>query len=283
MKNYIKGFVASILSLCILTSGMSAVLSADDQIYTTASESPISLKNIYSFGNLGDFSDETVEQFFDNAAFVGDSVMYGFELYTTRKKTIQASSTFLTKTSFAARHALKEVSDSSYHPDYNGQKMLVEDALQLAGVNKVFISLGLNDVRVTPNSYYENYIEMINRIKAKNPDIAVFIISSTYPVQYPGNISYEEAIAYRAQLYDLNQRLMQYCMDGNAYFVDVISPLIDANGYLDVNYSSDNYVHLRNSAYEIWKEKIETFARNLILLQRVKKISIFDIVARMNK
>lgn len=280
MKNYFKRTLCSLFAALMLSyATLPAAAAQEDSVYTQSSQTV--LKNTYTYGNLGDFSEETVEEFFANSAFVGDSVMYGFELYSTRKKTIQSSSVFLTKTSFAARHALKDVSANSYHPSYNGQKMLVEDALALSGVNKVFISIGLNDVRVTPNSYFENYVEMINRIKAKNPDIAVFIVSSTYPVLYPGNISHEEALAYRAQLYDLNCRLMQYAADGNAYFIDVVSPLVDATGFLDPNFSSDNYVHLRNSAYQIWMERIELFAKNLILLQKIKKLSILDLIGQL--
>ena len=51
------------------------------------------------------FALETHETFFENAAFVGDSVMYGLEIYSRRKKTIQSNATFLTISSFAARAA----------------------------------------------------------------------------------------------------------------------------------------------------------------------------------
>ncbi len=203
---------------------------------------------------------ETIEDFFENAAFVGDSVMYGFDLYSNRNKTLASSSTFLTVTSFSARHALSDVGPNSYHPIYNGEKMKVEDALLLDGADKVFVSLGLNDVRVAPYSYYDNYVEFLDNIREKNPNIALFVLSTTYPVRSPHCMDTATALAYRNQLQDLNLRLKAYCDDGNAYFIDVVTPLLNQYGFLDEAYSSDDYVHLTNSAYAVWMQTIESCA-----------------------
>lgn len=211
-----------------------------------------------------EFADETLEQFFENSAFVGDSVMYGMELYANRNNTVESSATFLTLTSFAARHGLSDVTEKSYHPLYNGEKMKVEDALALDGANKVFIFLGLNDVRITPSTYYENYVDFIGKIKEKCPDIKIFIISTTYPVASPHSMDMQTAASYRDQLLDLNTRLREYCESGNGYYVDIIGKLQNENGFLDDKYSSDNYVHLTNSAYGIWAETLETYATSLI-------------------
>lgn len=231
---------------------------------TSVKDDPLKGSGVTGTVPKNDFTSETIEDFFNNASFVGDSVMYGFDLYSNRNKTYESGSTFLTVTSFAARHALSEVGPKSYHPTYNGEKMKVEDALTLAGSNKVFVFLGLNDVRVTPNSYYENYVEFLSRIREKNPNIDIFIISSTYPVQNPGSMDAQTAASYRDQLQDLNVRLKSYCDEGNAFFVNVVSPLLNSSGFLDDRYSSDNYVHLTNSAYAIWAQVIEAYANTLI-------------------
>lgn len=212
------------------------------------------------------FANETLESFYDNAAFVGDSVMHGLQLYSARGVTATTNSTFLTLSSFAARHALSDVTEKSYHPLYEGVKMKTEDALVLANVDKVFVSLGLNDVRVTPRTYYENYIEFLGKIKEKRPDIKIFIVSTTYPVEAPNPNKMDRATAldYRNQLHDLNTRLYTWCKENDAYFVDVMSPLIDENGFLAKEYTSDNYVHLTNKAYTIWEQTLIDFATTLI-------------------
>ncbi len=212
------------------------------------------------------FEGETLESFYGNAAFVGDSVMHGLQLYSARGITATTNSTFLTLSSFAARHALSEVTDKSYHPLYEGVKMKTEDALALAGVDKVFVSLGLNDVRVTPKTYYENYIEFLGKIKEKCPDIKIFIVSTTYPVEVPNSNKMDKATAldYRNQLYDLNTRLYGWCKENGGYFVDVMSPLISDSGFLANEYTSDNYVHLTNKAYTIWEQTLIDYATSLI-------------------
>lgn len=210
------------------------------------------------------FALETHETFFENAAFVGDSVMYGLEIYSRRKKTIQSNATFLTISSFAARHALSDVTPNSYHPLYNGEKMKVEDALLLDGANKVFLFLGLNDVRVTPNEYFDNYVKFIDRIKETTPDISIFIISTTYPIESPHSMDRPTAASYRDQLKDLNEKLYNYSLENGAYYIDVITPLMSENGFLDNKYTSDSYVHLTNSAYEIWTQILDEYALSLI-------------------
>ena len=225
---------------------------------------PLSGAGVTSTAPKNDYSNMTLETFFQNAAFVGDSVMYGFDLYTGRNQTLEASSTFLTITSFAARHALSDVGPKSYHPSYNGVKMKVEDALALDGAQAAFIFLGLNDVRVTPYTYYDNYIEFMGRIREKNPNIDLFILSTTYPVESPNSMDRQTAASYRDQLQDLNVRLKAWCDEGNGYFINIVSPLLNDQGFLDSNYSSDNYVHLTNSAYAIWAATIENYISTLI-------------------
>ncbi len=210
------------------------------------------------------FASQTLEEFYGNSAFVGDSVMYGLEIYSRRKKTAQSNATFLTLASFAARHALSEVNEASYHPTYNGEKMKVEDALLLDETKNVFLFLGLNDVRVTPNEYFDNYVKLINCIKEKSPDINVFVITTTYPIESPHSMDKPTAASYRDQLKDLNEKLYAYCIESGDYYIDVMTPLINEKGFLDDSYTSDRYVHLTNSAYDIWTKILDEYAYSLI-------------------
>jgi len=210
------------------------------------------------------YAGQTIEQFYENSAFVGDSVMFGLEIYSRRKKTAESNATFLTLASFAARHALSDVWEGSYHPTYNGEKMKVEDALVLDGANNVFLFLGLNDVRVTPKEYFENYVKFIDRIKEKSPDINIFIISTTYPIESPHSMDTQTSASYRDQLKDLNEKLYEYSLSTDAYYIDVITPLLSDKGFLDDKYTSDKYVHLTNTAYEIWTKIIDEYVLSLI-------------------
>ncbi len=238
--------------------------SETDSIINSETEEKEDIDDVPEFVNP--FEGETIESFYGNAAFVGDSVMHGLQLYSARGVTATTGSTFLTLSSFAARHALSEVTEKSYHPLYEGVKMKTEDALVLSGANKVFVSLGLNDVRVTPKTYYENYIEFLGKIKEKCPDIKIFIVSTTYPVEIPNSNKMDKATAldYRNQLYDLNTRLYDWCKENDGYFVDVMSPIISQSGFLANEYTSDNYVHLTNKAYTIWEQTLIDYATSLI-------------------
>ena len=104
----------------------------------------------------------------------------------------------------------------------------------------------------------------MGRIREKNPNIDIFILSTTYPVESPGSMDRQTAASYRDQLQDLNVRLKAWCDEGNGYFINLVSPLLSDNGFLKNEYSSDNYVHLTNSAYAIWATTIENYISELI-------------------
>lgn len=211
-------------------------------------------------------TDEEIRLFFEESAFVGDSVMHGMELYCRRVDCMQSPATFLTVTSFSARHAISELTEKSYHPSYNGEKMLVEDALKLDEAKRVFISIGLNDVLSSPNTCFDQYCEFINRIKTVNPDIDVYIFSATSPVSKPTstNMSAETAQEYKTKIHALNANMKAFCDAGNATFLDVASPLLNENGFLSDKYTSDGYVHLTNKSYELWSVILKEYADAII-------------------
>jgi len=211
-------------------------------------------------------TDEEIRLFFEESAFVGDSVMHGMELYCRRVDCMQSPATFLTVTSFSARHAISELTEKSYHPSYNGEKMLVEDALKLDEAKRVFISIGLNDVLSSPNTCFDQYCEFISRIKNVNPDIDVYIFSATSPVTKPSssNMSAETAQEYKTKILALNANMKAFCDAGNATFLDVASPLLNENGFLSDKYTSDGYVHLTNKSYELWSVMLTEYADAII-------------------
>ena len=95
----------------------------------------------------GRVTDEEILAYFDDAAFIGDSVMLGFKYYQNVYHNL-GNPTFLSTVSFALRYAVSP-NNSAFYPLYNGKKISVEDALSLMNAKKVFISLGINDVAIT--------------------------------------------------------------------------------------------------------------------------------------
>ncbi|MCC8097626.1 MAG: hypothetical protein LIO44_03520, partial [Eubacterium sp.] len=129
-----------------------------------------------------DIEDTSVDWFFENSMFVGDSLMDGFRLYCMRMGDgFFSDPIFLTKTSLGIYRLLQPVTESSMHPLYMGEKMLLEDAVVKSGVDKVFIILGTNDlVGLTPEETVNEYNNLLYRIHEKAPEVKIYVIGETY-------------------------------------------------------------------------------------------------------
>lgn len=224
------------------------------------------------FDNLkkGKIKEEEIVNYFNDAVFVGDSVMLGFKYYQDIYHNL-GKPTFLSTVSFALRYAVSP-NNSDFYPLYNGKKVAVEDALSLMGAKKVFISLGINDVAITGvQKAVLNYETFIKRIREKNPDIEIYILSTTYIVR-----GGERGSLNNYALSSLDNEIKKKVQDWSVEYIDIMSPLKDGNGYLSPYYSIDYYVHLSNSAYDIWVKTLKNFS--LKKLQEERKEIIYSIV-----
>ena len=197
------------------------------------------------------------DSFFENSVFVGDSVMMGFRNYILRQENgFMGSPEFLVSGSYSLRMALNPVSETTIHPVYQGKQQLIWDAMSMLGVKKAFIALGLNDIgMLSVEDTYENYQKVIAAIYEANPDIAIYVISTTniYNGSEVGNLNNENVRL-------LNQKMKNYCARSKEEFIDIADYLIDEDGYLKEEYCSDNYVHQTSAAYDIWVQVLRQFA-----------------------
>ena len=148
------------------------------------------------------------DSFFENSVFVGDSVMMGFRNYILRQEEgFMGNPEFLVSGSYSLRMALNPVSDKTIHPIYQGEQRLIWDSMSMLGVKKAFIALGLNDIgMLSVEDTYENYQKVISAIYEANPDIAIYVISTTniYNGSEVGNLNNENVRL-------LNQKMKIYC------------------------------------------------------------------------
>lgn len=198
------------------------------------------------------------DSFFENSVFVGDSVMMGFRNYILKQEEgFLGNPEFLVSGSYSLRMALNPVSDKTIHPIYQGEQRLIWDSMKMMGVDKVFLFFGLNDIgMLSVDTTYENYLKVIASIYETNPDISIYILSTTniYNGSEIGSLNNENVRL-------LNQKMKDYCTESKEEFIDIADYLIDENGYLKEEYCSDNYVHQTPEAYDIWIQVLREFAR----------------------
>ena len=199
--------------------------------------------------------------YFDKAVFIGDSIAVGIENFVIRSRRgdpgFFGDAKFLAAGGMSVRNALWQVSDESRHPTYNGEKMLLEDAIALMDVDKVYIMLGMNDILLTPDveTYLGNYQILINLIRAQSPGVEIFIQSIT-----PGT-AVEVLEPNNAQIFEYDLALVEFCYKYGYHYIDVATALRDENGALREEYCSDpdrKGFHFTNEACGIWLDYLRT-------------------------
>ena len=192
--------------------------------------------------------------FFDNAVFIGDSITLKLYYYIVdQRKAGQlrlGNAKFLTAGSLGSGNALWEVSDDSVHPTYQGQKLLLQDAVKLIGAKKVYLMLGMNDVSIygTQGSV-DNMVKLVNLILEQSPDAEIYIESAT------PRISRMTKNPTNAALFEYDILLCKACMENGWNFIDVASVMRDENGYLFDDYCSDPQdmgMHFSDIGCEAW-------------------------------
>lgn len=197
---------------------------------------------------------EGAGHFYDDAAFIGDSVSIMLSRYASRTGSF-GSAVFLTRGSLGISNSLRGVLKVTYQ----GQEMAPEDALAACGAKKVFIMLGTNDIGVYGvDRTIENWDEFLRRIREKNPDIEVYI-QSCAPI-YPEG---EKEKLNNANMDRYNQCLREFAEDKGCFFVDIAPYLKDGNNGLAKRYCSDQYVHLTYAGAEAWAKTLLAYAGSL--------------------
>lgn len=204
-------------------------------------------------------SEKVGASYFDNVAFVGDSVSLKLSYYAASTGKL-GNAQFFTAGSLGCANALWEVSDESVHPSFQGTKMLVEDCIANSGASTLYIMLGMNDIGLYGiDDTIENYKTLLGKITAKSPQIKVVVQSMT-PMTSTSTILGQSLNNENIKIY--NSRLSQMCSENGWAFVDVASVMYDAQGAnLNRDFCSDPDglgVHFTEAGCEKWIEYLST-------------------------
>ena len=203
------------------------------------------------------------DSYFNDSVFVGDSISDKLRLFVKQERKTNpnylGNASFITAASFSARNALKDVSETSIHPTWQGEKMRLEDLIPKMGVKKVFIMLGMNDVGISGyKDAAQDYMTLIRLIREKSPDVQIFIetatprLSGTHPTT-------KQLLLFNLQVNEYVQQLA----DPNIYIIDVGYIMRDESGNLIESYCSDPdnmAIHFTNDGCRAWVDYLYTHA-----------------------
>lgn len=184
------------------------------------------------------------EDFFADACILGNSLVEGIRLYSGLKS--------MTYYSYTGMTVISAASGYNYVLN-NGAYGTALDAMAQHDYSKVYIELGINEIGFPVETFTDYYRKVIERIQADQPDADIYILSLT-PVSKAkdsqGTFTMARVNAYNAGLKELAK-------DMECYFIDCVTPLVDATGFLAPGDTWDG-VHFNIPKYYEWEQIIRT-------------------------
>lgn len=185
------------------------------------------------------------DSFFANSAILGNSLVEGLRLYSNLKSLHYFSATSVSVVSATRTRNVRL---------QNGSNGTLVQALCQKQYDKIYIELGINEIGGNLNTFITNYGNMIDTIRAAEPNADIYILS-ILPVtrsksQSSTSFNMTRVNAYNAALYKL-------AGEKQCYYMNVCSAFQGSDGYLPASWSWDG-VHLQAKYYSVWENCIRT-------------------------
>ena len=206
--------------------------------------------------------------YFDNALFVGDSIMEGIRQYVAVQRQegeLLGTAQFLTTTMGVSLADLVGDRDNGVRFSYQGEERPLEDIVADIAPRRVFLLLGLNDLASDQDpvitDIVERYIRLIDSLQTACPGVECVIITNPPKVasqwlpDYTANRRFGNAL-----IQELVDGLTQMCRENNIPYVDDYEGLKNENGALPDAYCRDGYIHLNHQGAAVVVEALEAFA-----------------------
>ena len=209
-------------------------------------------------GDIEEMTQEELALYFGESVFIGDSVMIGLRNYSMNQEgdSCLSGAQFLAAVGYSSYNALQPVTGKHIHPLYKGKKCQVWDAVSDMGAKRVFISLGTNDIiMLGSEGAIERCRQVVDKILESCPGVEINCISVTYAAE-----GKEKGKLNNQSIAEYNGLLLQMAAQNGWGYLDLATPLSDGRGNLSNEICSDGFVHLKNSAYEVWEEELIRYA-----------------------
>lgn len=187
---------------------------------------------------------EVDDSYFSDAAFIGDSLTQGLQLYDILDTNVIANRGINLDTVYDAEKIRVAEGYTSVFAEL--------ERIQPA---KIYVLLGMNDIGWrTEGDFTRLYGQLIDKLQTQFPQ-AVLYVQSIFPVtgwyaDKDNGIDNNKVVTY-------NEELMALCEEKNCYYLDIRSVLVDENGVLPDEASPDG-IHLNAPYYKHWFNYLKT-------------------------
>lgn len=201
------------------------------------------------------------DSYFDDAVFVGDSVLKQLAIYQkeqrSRGNTLLGQARFLSAAKYTLHAASLKAQTNKTSLHYQGRAVTLTEGLLQMEAGKVVMMLGLNDHAGNRlDKDIARFERTIDNVREALPGVT-FIALSLSPVAR----NRQSKTLTQQNLDAFNRELQALCERKEVPFIDIAILLKNDQGYLNLDYSNDKWVHLNDRGLLVVVEALRSFAR----------------------
>ncbi len=190
-----------------------------------------------------DYPYETVEEnYFDDAAFIGDSRTMGFYDYMGLE-----NADFFCENSMTIYKLLE---DEGITYQRTGEKVILRDALQEKTYGKIYMMLGINEYGYADTDYFlDHYRMLVEQIREWQPEAIIYIMANLHISAEKSNM---DTGFDNLNINAKNAAVASLANGTDIFYLDSNPLFTDEDGYLNPELTFDG-VHLYAQHYDVWK------------------------------
>lgn len=182
------------------------------------------------------------EDYFEDAAFIGDSRTLGIADYAKINADFYCES---------GMTIYKLLGEKGVKNPKTGEKVNLNEVLQQKEYGKIYIMLGLNELGYgNTERFYDKYKEVLEQIREWQPQAVIFVMANLHVSQEKNNYSTE---FNNINVNDKNVSIAELADGINTFYIDCNPLFVDEGGFLKADLTFDG-VHLYANSYSIWKD-----------------------------
>ena len=209
-----------------------------------------------------DLTEGLYDAYFDDAVFVGDSVLRQLQTYlmeqAERGKPMLGKARFLSATKYTLFSASLKALTDRVQLRYQGREVTFPQGISQMEAGKVLVLLGLNDHAGSQlKKDIARYERIIDNAREAVPGI-VFVAISMTPVAQ----GKQSKTLTQKNLDAFNKELEELCLRKEVPFINLAPLYKNKKGYLNTDLSNDKWVHLNDKGLAMMVDALRRFARD---------------------
>ena len=185
------------------------------------------------------------DEYFDDAAFVGDSITEGIKLYEVMTNATVVAARGINLDNVFADDQIRTAQGNS----------TVMGALEAAEPKKIYIMFGANGVGwFTEQHFTDVYTKFVQAVKEQHPDSQIYL-QSILPVTQEFDDSREDISNDKINRY--NELVVEIAEEQKVHYLDVASAFKDEKGCLPEDSNGDG-MHFGNKYYQKWFDYLKS-------------------------